>query len=311
MNTLGVVRFVPNNARSRLLLLTALVALPAVPVPLAGAEQPPQPGTYVWLDVDGQPLPFQSHDTIRDVMRSASVVSREEIGRGVAGVERLVLEHENARFHAAFRHVDRNVRAESPGSRRAKKYRDAAIFEPAAYELSELLGLGRVPPVVERRIGTQDGTLQIWMEGTLAEDELIAADKLQPPDVKRWLRQKQILYVFDNLIANTDRNQGNILIDDSWTIWFIDHTRGFDRSARLPYPKKVTECERKLWTSLRELDEDTLRQRLEPYLESKEISTLLSRQKKLIDHIQKLIDKKGEDAVLFDLPPPRSDGSPE
>ena len=39
----------------------------------------------------------------------------------------------------------------------AKKYRDAAIFEPAAYELSELLGLDCVPPVIERRIGDQDG----------------------------------------------------------------------------------------------------------------------------------------------------------
>ena len=69
----------------------------------------------------------------------------------------------------------------------------------------------------------------------------------------------------------------------------------------------MTACERHLWTSLRELDEDTVRQRLAPYLESREISTLLSRRRKLIDHIQKLIDKKGEDAVLFDLRPPGDD----
>lgn len=45
-----------------------------------------------------------------------------------------------------------------------KNYRDAAIFESAAYELSRLLGLGRVPPVVERSIDGQKGTLQIWMQ---------------------------------------------------------------------------------------------------------------------------------------------------
>ena len=292
-----------NDARSRLLLLAAVVSLPAVPVQLAGAEQPTHPGEYVWLDVEGQPLPFQDDDTARDVMRSARVVSRVEVGRGVAGVERLVLEHENTRFHAAWRSVDRNEREVSPGGRRPKRYRDAAIFESAAYELSELLGLGRVPPTVQRRIGTQDGTLQIWMEGTLAEDQLIAQDKLHPPDMKRWLQQKQILYVFDNLISNSDRNQGNIVIDSSWTIWFIDHGRAFVRSSRLPYAKKVTACERNLWTSLRELDEDTVRQRLAPYLEGREISALWSRRKKLIEHIQKLIDKKGEDAVLFDLRP--------
>ena len=33
--------------------------------------------------------------------------------------------------------------------------------------------------------------------------------------------------VFDELIANTDRNQGNMLIDKQWKLWLIDHTRGF------------------------------------------------------------------------------------
>jgi len=285
---------------SRLLLLAAVVSLAVVPVPLAGAEQGTQP-SHVWLDVEGQPLPFQDHDTIRDVLRSATVISRKELGRGVAKVEKVVLEHEEIRFHAAYRTVDRKEKEKTQGNRRAKTYRDAAIFENGAYEVSELLGLGRVPPVVERRLDTQDGTLQIWMEQTQAEDELLDQGELQPPDRKRWLQQKQVLYVFDNLIANSDRNQGNILIDADWTIWFIDHSRGFGRSSRLPYPDKVTACERGLWKSLGELDEETVRQRLTPYLEGKEISALLSRRKKLIDHIQKLIKKNGEDAVLFDL----------
>jgi len=304
MSTPCVVRFAPSSTRSRLLLLAAVVSLPAAQVRLVGAEPPTQP-SHVWLDVEGQKLPFQDDDTIRDVLRSARVVSRTELDRGVAGVERFVLEHDNTRFHAAWRSVDRNEKELSPGSRRPKRYRDAAVFECAAYELSELLGLRRVPPTVQRRVGTQEGTLQIWLEGTSGEDELSARDEMQPPDVKRWLRQKQVMYVFDNLISNADRNQGNIMIDGNWTIWFIDHSRAFERSSRLPYSKKVTACERRLWTSLRELDEDTVRQRLEPFLEGKEISTLLSRREKLIDHIQKLIDKKGEDAVLFDLQPPR------
>ncbi len=115
------------------------------------------------------------------------------------------------------------------------------------------------------------------------------------------------MHVFDNLIANSDRNQGNLLVDADWTIWFIDHSRGFGRSSRLPYPEKVRACERGLWKSLRELDEETVRQRLTPYLEGKEISALLSRRKKLIKHIQKLIDKNGEDAVLFALRCPETE----
>lgn len=131
-------------------------------------------GGYVWLDVNLQPLPFQDHETIRDELRTDRIVSREMVGRGVAGTERLILEHDNIRLHAAFRTVDVSVRAPPSGGMRktTMRYRDAAIFESAAYELSELLGIGRVPPVVARRIGTQDGTVQMWMEDTRPEVEL-------------------------------------------------------------------------------------------------------------------------------------------
>ena len=107
-------------------------------------------GGYVWLDVNHQPLPFQDHTTIRDMMGSARVVSRKMIGSGVSGAEKLILEHNNTRFHAAFRTIDVKVRPSLSGrvERPTMRYRDAAIFESAAYELSELLGIGRVPPVV-------------------------------------------------------------------------------------------------------------------------------------------------------------------
>lgn len=272
-----------------------------------GHAQPPTDlDGYVWLDASGEPLPFQDHDTIREVMASARIVSREKVGRGVAGVEKLLLEHDGIRFHAAFRSVDVTARGSaSTGIQNSrKKYRDAAIFESAAYELSELLGIGRVPPVIERRIDGLKGTVQIWMEGTRAEVELIQSDQLQPPDVLRWNQQKQIMKVFDNLVGNSDRNQGNLLIDHNWNIWFIDHTRAFKRSSRLINIDALTACERRLWSVLREIEEETLRQRLKPYLESREVKRLLDRRGFLIRRIQKMIDERGEEDVLFDLRPP-------
>lgn len=287
----------------------AVVVSAWVQTPIVHAEPPTGPGGYLWLDVNGRPLPFQDGATIQDVMRSARVVSREKVGRGVAGVEKLVLEHEGIRFHAAFRTVDVTVREPPSGGakRSTLKYRDAAIFERAAYEISGLLGIGRIPPVAVRRVDKQIGTVQIWMEDTRPEDEMLKRDELKPPDVRRWLQQKNIMYVFDSLIANSDRNQGNLLIDRSWNIWFIDHTRAFKRSSKLFKHDKLTACERQLWTSLREIDEETLRQRLQPYLERQEISILLTRRRKLIRHIQGEIDKNGEDAVIFDLRAPGMD----
>ena len=112
------------------------------------------------------------------------------------------------------------------------------------------------------------------------------------------------MIVFDNLIANSDRNQGNLLIDRGWNIWFIDHTRAFKRSSKLIYLDKLMACERHLWKALREIDDETIRRRLEPYLESQEIKKLLIRRRTLIRRIESLIKKNGEGAVLFDLGPP-------
>jgi len=297
------------HARTWVLTPVVVVMMLCLQTQTAHAQSPTGIDGYIWLDVNDQPLPFQDHATIQEWMRSADVISREKVERGIAGVEKLVLEHQGIRFHAVFRDVDISVRKAAPRGveRSTKKYRDAAIFESAAYELSELLGIGRVPPVVERRVGAESGTVQIWMEGTQPEVVLIQGDQLHPPDTVRWKQQKQIMYVFDNLICNSDRNQGNLLIDRSWNIWFIDHTRAFKRSSTLIYRDKLTACERHLWQKLREADDDTLRQRLEPYLEGQEISKLLTRQRTLIRHIQSLIKKKGESAVLFDLRPPAAE----
>ncbi len=288
-----------------ILALAAVAVSPAVQAQMLAAEQPAPVSEYLWLDVDGQPLPFQDNPAIEAALRSATVINRKEIGRGVAGAEKVVLEHDGVRFHAAFRTV--NVREQSSpvnGAKRPKTYRDAAIFECAAYELSELLGIGRVPPAVARRIDGESGTIQIWMEETRPEVVVIEQGVFDPPDAVRFYRQKQIMRLFDILIANSDRNQGNLLIDRNWNIWFIDHTRAFRQSSALVDPDGLTMCERSQWVALRAADEATIRARMEPYLESREISSLLLRQRKLIDFIQELIDTQGEDAVLFDLPPP-------
>jgi hypothetical protein len=58
-----------------------------------------------------------------------------------------------------------------------------------------------------------------------------------------------------------------------------------------------------LWTALVQIDEDTLTQRLEPYLERAEIVSLLRRRATLIRNFEKLISKNGEGAVLYDLRP--------
>ncbi len=297
--------FVDHHRVFLLLTLAATVVGSPIQTPRVHAEEPARLGTYLWLDINGQPLPFQDHEAIRDVLRTAKVISRKKIDRGVAGAEKLTLEVDDTRFHAVFRTVDINERAEPAGGtkRRPKHYRDAAIFESAAYELSQLLGINRVPPVVERQINAKTGTVQIWMEETLPEVERLKRG-IRPPDGTRWIQQKVIMAAFDALIANTDRNQGNSLIDRSWTLWFIDHTRAFKDSSKIHNLAKLETCERRLWNALRRNGEETIRSRLEPFLERREVNALLRRRLKLIKHFEALISKHGEEDVLFDLRPP-------
>jgi len=99
-------RFIQNIVDARTLLLVAVFAMSCGNARYAHAESPTGLDGYVWLDVNDETLPSQDHATIREMMRSARVVSRAKVGRGIAGVEKLVLEHETMQFHAAFRHVD-------------------------------------------------------------------------------------------------------------------------------------------------------------------------------------------------------------
>src|SRR3990172_2238543 len=282
------------------LVTTATASLAAAPVEAQATPERPA-ASHVWLDRAGEPLPFQTHGEILEYLRSAEVVDRSPIGEGTTGAERILLDREGVRARAAFRKVDETHRGpfdNLPMS--VRRVRDAAVFECAAYELSQALGLGRVPPTVSRQIGKTTGSVQIWLEKAMIQPEFLKQSQ-DPPDVSRWNLQKHRMYVFDALIANLDRNQGNILVDRDGTLWFIDHTRAFAQTKDLLEPKKITRCSRDLWLALRNLDEASVQQRLEPFLTKGEIEALFKRRLALVAHIERLIAAEGEAAVLFEI----------
>jgi hypothetical protein len=284
--------------------VTMATASLAAPPLLAQATPEPRPAAHVWLDRAGEPLPLQTHEEILEYLRTAEVIDRKPIPTGVAGAQQILMDRDGLRVRGVFRTVDETQRGPFENLPRSfRRVRDAAIFECAAYQLSQELGLSRVPPTVWREIDGTDGSVQIWLEGAMMQDEFLEqAD--DPPDVEQWNLQKRVLFVFDALIANIDRNQGNILVGREGMLWWIDHTRTFAQSRDLLGRDKVTRCSRDLWTALRNLDEASTKQRLEPFLRKGEIRALLRRRGELVKHIEKLIAAEGEAAVLFDLDPP-------
>ena len=250
-----------------------------------------------WLGVDGRPLRFENNQQVIEFLRTARVVSQERVGLGVNGIAKVLLKRDGVQMHAAFRDVRVEETRELPSGTQVE-FRDNCIFECAAYELSRLLGLNNVPPVVEREIGGVKGTLQMWIEGTITEEER-KKKNLPLQDELHLNRQWEVMRIFDNLIYNEDRNSNNILYDRNGKLWMIDHTRSFTKYAELPYPSAIQSCERTLWEKLQGLDPAVAKMRLEKYLRASQIDALIERKRELVGHIQEMIAEKGEDFVLF------------
>ncbi len=264
----------------------------ACPVSLAESEK-----ASAWPGVHERPLRFDDDQQVIEFLRTAQVVSQERVGLGVNGIAKVLLKRDGVQLHAAFRDVRIEGNRELPTGSQVE-FLDNCIFECAAYELSQLLGLNNVPPVVEREIGGVKGTLQMWVVGTITEEE---RKKKNFPlhDELHLNRQWEVMRIFDNLIYNEDRNSNNILYDRNGKLWMIDHTRSFTNYAELPYPSAIRSCERTLWEKLQRLDPSVVKMRLGKYLRTSQIDALIERKRALVEHIQEMISEKGEDFVLF------------
>ncbi len=264
---------------------------------------------YLYLDIDGTPLPIQSDAEIERFLADAEVIEMSLIGTGITIPRKVVLQGDGFRAHAVFKDVNverHKVREVINGrSRFSLDWCDSHRFETAAYRLDRLLGLDRVPPAVPRRIGGETGTIRIWLERTVNERTRSRKLDVDPPDSRRWHQQYLLMRLFDNLVANRDSNLGNLLIDSNWRLWFIDCTRCFGKTRAMYIPiDKFEHCERGFWEGLKALDTETATEALSPYLEAAEIDALMERRDVMLKHFQELIEERGEARVLFEVVPP-------
>jgi hypothetical protein len=259
-----------------------------------------------WYDTEGRPLAFPSLDAIERFLATAEIISDRPLGTGRSGPRKLVLEQDGVRVAAAYNTSDTIVRGvvRQQGVT-ISEFHDYHLFNCAAYRLDQMLGLNRVPPTVPRDIGRMSGSVSLWIEGTFTEKERKDRGQ-QPPNLFRWNQQKKIMVVFDNLIGNVDRNLGNLLIDQDWRLWFIDHTRAFITTPDLIRPESVSRCERGLYEALQALDPDEVRRELSPYLSGPQIDAIFARRDLILQRLQQEIDRFGTSVVLFDLRPAES-----
>jgi hypothetical protein len=276
-------------------------SLPSANTPQAETQRP-QPGRdafgKLFWGPGGHPLPFTSDDEVLLFLRTARVVSSESIPWGVTHPNRLLLEKGGIEGRAIYRDVAIEKMFVRLAGSLHRFFRDHYVNEVAAYSLSRLLELHAVPPAVKRRVRRGDGSLQLWLEGSVTELEWRKQSRA-PLEQARHNVQLWSMRVFDNLVNNTDRNLRNYVTDTSGKVWYIDHTRCFSRVKDLPNPDHIGQVARGLWRRLQALPEETIKHALKPYLGKPEVSALLERRRKLVALIRERITQQGEDAVLL------------
>jgi len=259
----------------------------------------------IWHDPNGNRLPFESEEELLDFMKTAKVVWKRNINVGITNPWQLLLEQDGVQMRAAFRYVrmDKKPTIRGPNIPVNRNLRDHYIFEVVVYEFAKMLDLDVVPPAVERtrKVSGKRGSVQIWVENAMTERQRLR-QKIRPPDQKKWSQQKRRLVVFDELIGNIDRNPGNIMIDQEWTIWLIDHTRAFQAGERLMNVNRIIGCERSLWEKIQALDEETVRRKFGKYLSKRELNDIMERRDAIVHHLKGLIAIQGEEEVIYSYP---------
>jgi len=223
--------------------------------PPSPAKAPPAPASF------GLPLVGAEAE---EFLKTAKVVDRKPLGTGVTRPDRLTLTDGRRTCRGLWKTIhERKLglqRLEAGGIE--FDFRDSWKSEVAAYELDKLLGLGLVPPTVERRVEGRTGSLQLWVEGAMTD-----ADRrekgLEAPDAEAWNAQMYRIRLLHQLTYNTDfRNARNVLLDPSFRLYAVDSSRAFRIQTKLLNPDDLVRFSRAAIDKLRALDRPTLVARL-------------------------------------------------
>jgi len=271
-----------------------LGALAWMATPLASGENPPAKKALGLTDAQQE-----------EFLREADVVRTRAVGSGTTGSLRATLRKDGLEHDAHIQSVDELKSVKSLGAGTTEMdFRDSFRNNLAAYRLDRLLGLGMVPVTVERKFERKDSAFTWWVDDVLMTELERHEKKLEAPDPPAWNRQIYVVRIFDQLIYNFDRNLGNLLVDERWNLWMIDHTRAFKIFKELKTPQNLgTHCSRALLLALRGLERPTLQRAMTQLLTEGQISGLLGRRDLIVKYFEHRIAESGENQVLYDLPP--------
>jgi hypothetical protein len=252
------------------------------------------------ISVGAQNLEKLTEEQMRDFLLNGKVVNGRPVGKGLTGTYRLTLSDGTMTHDGGFQSINESKPyMEFATGRRELNFRDSYKYNIAAYELAKLLGLGEMMPVtVERKWNGKQGSLTWWLPAKMDEAKRLEKG-IKPPDPEAWNRQIYKMRVFSQLVYDTDRNLGNVLISEDWHMWMIDFSRAFRLFSTLENPKNLVQCDRQLLQKLRQLDAGELENKTKNLLTRPEVKGVMERRDKIVAFFEDLIAKKGESNVLY------------
>ncbi len=264
----------------------------------ASTSTPPAAGAARAASQDAPDRRLSTRAEQEAFLGGARIVSQESAPKGVTGTMRVTLSDGVVTHDASVQTIDESrMKYETPKGVEMN-FKDSWRFNVAAYHVDRLLELGMIPATVERVFRGKPASFTWWVDDVLMDEEDRQRQKVAAPSQADWDQQLSTVRLFDQLIANVDRNKGNLLIDKTWNMWMIDHSRAFRVNGRPRSPDQLTKADRALLARLRQLDRDGVRSAVGRHLNGEEISALLKRRDYIVAHFD-----KGGATLLFERPP--------
>ncbi len=277
------------DVRHRSRVLIAILVVGLVPTLLAqGTPASPPTATL-------------SPEAMEAFLLKARILNTRDAGSGVTNSRRATLSDGQLTHDVHIQTVDIAQAVFEAGRNTEVNFQDTYRYNIAGYRLAKLIGLTNVPMSVERIIEGKAGAVTWWVDDVQMDEKERMKTKTLGPDPVRTNKQIQIMRIWDELIQNRDRNQGNILWTHDWTMWLIDHTRAFRLNGNLLKPEQLSRCDRGLLDRLRALTPEAVAEAVGNSLTRQEQAALLERRDKIIKLYDDRIARLGEPVVLFTL----------
>ena len=212
-------------------------------------------------------------------LQSAPIHRVRGVKAGITGTQRASLSAGRIAHDASIQTIDEARLTFQSAKRTELNFRDFWGYNVAAYRLGVMLGLDNVPVSVARHFNSRPAAFTWWVDDVLMDERARVAQGVKPPAPASWSAQVHVMRVFDELIANTDRNQGNML---------IDHSRAFRLHETLLAPMYVRRCDRALLAQMKALTRKAVDEELGDYLTSAERQALMRRRDVLVRLVESL-----------------------